>query len=179
MLPTPRSNRPTVRLARRAIAAVAVLSALTAGACGTDPEPSAVRVDYAATAFDSGAPVSLDELRGTPVLLSSWAMWCLPCKTELPELEAFQQTRDDLDVVVVNVDTDDVSDSELRAEADDLGLTMPIWRDQDAVFVDVFRGVGFPTHALLDADGGVVSMWSGMIDFEDPEFLATIDDVTG
>ena len=33
-----------------------------------------------------GAPVSLDELRGQPVVLNFWATWCVPCFDEHPVL---------------------------------------------------------------------------------------------
>ncbi len=34
-----------------------------------------------------GAPVSLDELRGRPVVLNFWATWCVPCMDEHPVLQ--------------------------------------------------------------------------------------------
>jgi thiol-disulfide isomerase/thioredoxin len=36
----------------------------------------------------SGASLSLTELRGKVVLLNFWATWCVPCRKEMPAIEA-------------------------------------------------------------------------------------------
>ena len=54
----------------------------------------------------SGAPIRLSELRGKVVLLNFWATWCVPCRTEMPSLEALYQRYKDrgLEVLAINVD---------------------------------------------------------------------------
>ena len=40
------------------------------------------------------------------VLLDFWATWCGPCKLMDPIIKQFSESRDDIDVIKVNVDTD-------------------------------------------------------------------------
>lgn len=42
---------------------------------------------FAVTELDTGAPLSLEALRGTPFVLNFWASWCQACKEEAPLLE--------------------------------------------------------------------------------------------
>lgn len=63
------------------------LVALFAGSFGNDPRavPSVLESKPAPTfrLVDlDGRAWSLDELRGTPVVLNFWSTWCLPCKQE-------------------------------------------------------------------------------------------------
>ncbi len=47
-----------------------------------------VAPDFELTLVD-GAKVKLSEMRGQVVVLNLWATWCVPCKRELPLLDAY------------------------------------------------------------------------------------------
>jgi cytochrome c biogenesis protein CcmG/thiol:disulfide interchange protein DsbE len=55
----------------------------------------------------AGVPVKLSEFRGKVVLLSFWATWCVPCKTEIPWFIEFQQAYKERGLVVLGVSLDD------------------------------------------------------------------------
>ena len=43
---------------------------------------------FAVVEMNTGEPVSLESLRGTPFLLNFWASWCTACKEEAPFLKS-------------------------------------------------------------------------------------------
>src|SRR6202171_1026543 len=54
-------------------------------------------------------PKKLSDWRGRIVLVNLWATWCVPCRKEMPALEALQTKLGgpDFEVVAVNIDTRD------------------------------------------------------------------------
>src|SRR5258705_482015 len=57
-----------------------------------------------------GKPRKLSEWRGRTVLVNLWATWCVPCRKEMPALDALQAKLGgpDFEVVAVNIDTRDL-----------------------------------------------------------------------
>lgn len=178
------------RRRRGVIVAAAALFAVLVGCSSPDARagsPSGAAADrddtvqYRAADALTGRPVDLTDLRGRPVLLSSWATWCAPCRTELPALERLHRDRGDdgLLVVTVNIDSADADEAAVRAMADELGLTMTQWRDEQDTFTTTFKGIAIPMSVLLDPDGRVVETWHGPLDPDDEDVRRQIDDVLG
>ena len=68
------------------------------------PEPTVVPD----LAFDKpdGSPITSADLKGKVVLLNIWATWCVPCREEMPQLNALQSELggDGFEVVALNID---------------------------------------------------------------------------
>jgi thiol-disulfide isomerase/thioredoxin len=151
--------------------ALAVLGA----ACSSTTSSSVP--EYRARDRDGGR-VTVEDLRGAPVLLTSWATWCKECKTLLPSLEEFsdEQGVDGVRVVAVNVNAPGAERDVVALERE-YGMTMDRWRDVDNDFTQAFRSRGVPTSVLLAADGTVVRRWPGGIPIDDPETVRVVKQV--
>ena len=53
-----------------------------------------------------GNQVSLSDFRGQPVVLNFWATWCMPCRVEIPYLEALYTKYKDQGLVVIGMNTE-------------------------------------------------------------------------
>ena len=133
---------------------------------------------YEVADLATGEPVSVSSLRGEPVLLMSWATWCRECDDELAGLQEFADSdaAEGIHIVAVNLDAADVDD-EIDAKVAKHGLSVDLWRDRRNEFKRTFGALGVPTTVLLNADGEVVGTFHGVIDFDDADVLAAIDDV--
>lgn len=113
-----------------------------------------------------GKPKKLSDWRGKTVLLNLWATWCVPCRKEMPALEALQ-TRlggSDFEVVAVNIDTRDPDKPKTFLKEANL-TRLGYFTDQKAkVFQDlkgIGRALGMPTSVLVDAQGCEIATIAG------------------
>lgn len=125
-------------------------------------------------ALDSGEKVSLEELKGRPVVLNFWASWCGPCKMEHPVLEwgAEQYGSQAVFLGVVFEDTEDNAREFLRQ----MGASFPQLVDPRSRMAVDYGVAGVPETYFIDANGIIRGKHVGPID---PQSLAMrIKDLT-
>jgi thiol-disulfide isomerase/thioredoxin len=114
----------------------------------------------------SGEPKSLADWHGRTVLLNLWATWCVPCRREMPALDALQDKlgAPDFEVVAVNIDTRnlDKPKSWLR----EVGVDhLAYYSDANAkVFQDlkaIGKAIGMPTTLIVDPNGCELASLAG------------------
>ena len=113
-----------------------------------------------------GAAKKLSDWRGKTLLVNLWATWCVPCRKEMPALEALQSKLGGatFEVVAINIDTRDPDKP--RSFLKDANLTrLGYFNDPKAkVFQDlkaVGRALGMPTSVLVDAEGCEIATIAG------------------
>jgi peroxiredoxin len=100
-----------------------------------------------------GERVSLESLRGKPVLLAFWAPWCTVCAAESQNLSWVTRLAGRrAHVVSVAASFEDVG--QVRAYVRDHAVDYPVLLGDDAL-LRAFRVDAFPTVYVLDADGRI------------------------
>lgn len=136
-----------------------VLLALAMVGCRSAPTPTTAPkpVSFPAendVAFDAldGGTARLSDYAGKVIVLNFWAIWCAPCRMEMPELEAIYQQYRDQGVVVLAVNVSEGA-SDIAAYIRSNGLTFPIVRDSKLTAARSFRVSSLPTTLFFDRQG--------------------------
>ncbi len=101
-----------------------------------------------------GTTVSLASLSGTPVVINFWASWCIPCRAEMPLLEAAFRSSHGR-VRFIGIDSND-SPGAARSFLRVVGVTYPTLSDANGQIAIRYGLFGLPTTVFVSASGAVL-----------------------
>lgn len=119
----------------------------------------------------SGAPVHLAALRGRPVVLNFWSTTCVPCRREMPALQAAftdlsRRTHPGShrgNLIGINAGAEDRAT--IARFAASLGVSYPLLVDRNlSVSVARYHVYALPVTVALDGNGRVTASYLGAID---------------
>ena len=132
----------------------------------------------------AGKKVSLDHWRGRTVLLNLWATWCVPCRKEMPTLDALQDRLGGpgFEVVAVNIDTR--NPDKPKAFLKEIGISkLAYYADPSAkAFQDlkeIGRAFGMPTTLLVDPHGCEIGTIAGPAEWASDDAVKLIQAALG
>lgn len=136
----------THKIALRTFATTLILVAIVG--CSSQGQPSDLEP------IDDFTVERLNEYRGQVVVLNFWAIWCGPCRVEMPDLEAVYQEYQEQGVVVLAVNVSE-SSADIADYAKELGLTFPILRDSKQEAMREYNVKILPTTYFIDRKGRI------------------------
>jgi cytochrome c biogenesis protein CcmG/thiol:disulfide interchange protein DsbE len=150
-------------------APLAVLGTILALGCNTGSHPP--RIGNAAPSFtiaDSQHTVSLEQLRGKPVVLNFWATWCPPCVEEMPSLlQLHKQLGDKVTILAVSEDADDAAYKQFITDHQVDLLSVRDTQHQNEVY-GTFK---YPETYIIDRNGKIVRKFIGATDWTSPDIV--------
>ena len=176
--PTEAACRPAAELAKR----LAPLARGEVAAVGIASEPR--RLPELSFTDPEGRPRKLADFQGKTVLLNLWATWCVPCRKEMPALDALQTKLggDKFEVVAINIDTRNLDKP--KAWLQEVGIRqLGYYADPSAkVFQDlkaVGKAFGMPTTLLIDPQGCELGTLAGPAEWASEDAVKLIEAALG
>lgn len=138
-----------------------------------------------------GKPLKLSQVGGSGLrLVNIWATWCVPCRKEMPALDALQAAlgskggdgkggdgKPGFEVIAINIDQR--NPDKPKTFMQETGIAnLALYTDPKAQsFQDlraVGRGFGLPTTMLIDAQGCEIGHIAGPAEWASPDAIALI-----
>ncbi|MBI3545192.1 MAG: TlpA family protein disulfide reductase [Gammaproteobacteria bacterium] len=112
-----------------------------------------------------GRKLSLQDLRGRPVLVNFWATNCPPCIEELPELMQLYRELHPRGLEIIGVSAAYDPPIVVQEFVQRRGIAYPVALDLDGKIARAFGGVAYvPTTYILASNGNVVLKYAGRLD---------------
>jgi thiol-disulfide isomerase/thioredoxin len=110
-------------------------------------------------ADSDGAPITLVQYQGQPMVVNLWATWCPPCRREMPALVAAQKARPDVRFIYLNQgETPAMTASFLGAA----GVNpADVLYDPEGHVARQVGAMAYPTTLLYGADGRLLGSHLG------------------
>ena len=116
-----------------------------------------------------GTDQSLSQYKGRIVVLNFWATYCVPCRTEMPDLAAIQNEYAALGVQVIGASADEAADRpKVLQFIKETKINFPVW--MGAITADLMRfglGEALPGTVVIDKTGKIVKVISGIVTVAD------------
>ena len=118
----------------------------------------------------AGESVGLDVFAGNYVVMNFWATWCVPCREEMPSLDALQTHFKGQPLKVVALSTDRGSADKPKKFLKDLDIkNLAFFHDPKSQAARDTGLFGLPTTLLLDTQGREIGRLAGEAVWDAPE----------
>ncbi len=128
--------------------------------------------------------MTLADFKGRTVLLNLWATWCVPCRREMPTLDALEGELGGKEFQVVAVNIDTRNPDKPKKFLKDIGVKhLAFYADPSAkAFQDlksIGRAFGMPTTLLVDPHGCEIGAIAGPAEWASKDAVALIKAALG
>lgn len=123
-----------------------------------------------------GNPVTLNALKGKPVLMIFFASWCPGCKEEIPLFEKFSiGKKDPLTILTVAIDGE--KEKRIKQFVKELKITLPVLLDVKEKVARTYGVRMVPTTFLIDGEGWMQGVIMGQRDWSNPAAWSVIKEL--
>ena len=161
------ASPPPAEAPAAAPAPAASAAASTPGPEGGEVAPDTVKEQPSLEVETFAGPHwSLAQRRGKWVVVNFWATWCTPCLKEIPDLDAFDKAREDVEVI--GLAYEEIERPDMEAFLKQHAFAYPV------ALVDVYQGLpdfpipkGLPMTYVIAPDGKVAKQFLGPVSMDE------------
>ncbi len=138
------------------------------------PKEPLAATDFTLESLD-GKTLSLSAYKGKFVFLNFWATWCLPCRSEMPAMQALYEKLRAKGFVILAVDLAEEA-GVVREYMKQNKLTFPVLLDKSGEVGGIYGAQSIPTTYLIDRAGNVLGRGIGARwTWDSPEIIALFE----
>jgi thiol-disulfide isomerase/thioredoxin len=139
---------------------------------------------YATMAFKDadGTDMTIADFKGKALLVNFWASWCVPCREEMPALDALatKYNSDAFMVLPINLDIGESGLAKAQAFLDEHSFAnLPLYADSSFAAFERLKqqavAIGLPATLVLDEQGCELAVLQGPAHWDTPDGEAVIE----
>jgi len=111
----------------------------------------------------NGKTVRLGDFKGKVVLINFWAVWCIPCRAEIPELIKWQNEYQKDGLQVVGITYPPNNRAKIRAFVRKMKMKYPVLIGSKKTRALFDSGKTLPFSVIIDKEGNVAAQIEGVI----------------
>lgn len=120
-----------------------------------------------------GRDLTLANFKGRVVLLNIWATWCVPCREEMPTLDALQARLGGDDFHVLPLSIDRAGMKVVHRFYNEIGIqNLGVYLADSTRAMFALGVIGLPTTILIDRAGMERGRLVGPAEWDSPEIIA-------
>jgi len=124
-----------------------------------------------------GREVKLSEKKGKVLFINFWATWCPPCRAEMPSINSLHNNlKDNKEVEIMMVEVDKKPEAAVSFMTE-RKFNLPVYSRSSFLPPEIFDG-NLPTTMVISADGKIVYHHIGAANYDHPDFLKFISDLS-
>lgn len=139
---------------------------------------------YATMAFKDaeGTAVTIADFKGKALLVNFWASWCVPCREEMPALDALatKYNSDAFMVLPINLDIGEGGLAKAQDFLDENSFAnLPLYADNSFAAFERLKqeavAIGLPATLVLDENGCELGVLQGPAHWDTPDGEAVVE----
>jgi thiol-disulfide isomerase/thioredoxin len=143
---------------------------------------------YSTLAFkdEAGTAMDIGDFKGKALLVNFWASWCVPCREEMPALDALagKYNSDNFMVLPINLDIGESGLGKAKAFLDENKFAhLPLYADNSFAAFERLKleavAMGLPATLLLDQSGCELAVLQGPAQWDTPDGHKVIEALLG
>lgn len=124
----------------------------------------------------AGAEQRLSDHKGKVLLVNFWAVWCAPCRAEMPSLDRLQAEMGSADFEVLTIATGRNPPPKIARFLEEVGANnLPLHTDAQQKLARALGIAGLPVTVLIDREGREAARLIGEAAWDAPEAKAVIE----
>lgn len=119
-------------------------------------------------------PLSLEALRGKPVLLEFWTFGCMSCRRSIPWVQSLEKSQaGKLQIIGIHTPEfpHEASREAVAAKLKAFEIRHPTYLDNDFQYWNAMGNRYWPAFYLLDGEGRIQGAWAGEVSEGSPRAL--------
>ena len=109
-----------------------------------------------------GTPLSLETLRGRPLVINFWATWCNPCRVEIPWFADFERQYKDQGFAVLGISLDEHGWKDINPFVDEYKLNYKVLLGTEELS-NLYGVEALPMTYMIDREGRLAAIHRGLM----------------